>query len=258
MDADESFASSAELPDAPLIWTQSVCVEYPDGTRAVDGLDLEVASGMVFGLLGANGAGKSTTIRLLLGLVSPTAGRAEIAGIDVARSPIAARRACAYVPELVALYESFSGVENLQYFASLGGRDLGTDEATELLRDIGLGPDVARQWSRRYSKGMRQKVGLAIALAKRARVLLLDEPLSGLDPKAAHEFCATLESTVARGNLAVLMATHDLFRARRSCTRLGIMRSGRIISEMPTSDLVAEELEAQYLKLMGDPGGEEA
>lgn len=236
----------------PMLRSRGLTLEYPGGKRAVDGLDLAVPAGVVFGLLGANGAGKTTTIKLLLGLLTPTSGSAEIAGIDVVRSPAAARRECAYVPEVVALYENFSGVENLRYFAALAEQPLPRDEAIELLRVAGLGPDVAVQWTRRYSKGMRQKVGLAIALARRARVLLLDEPLSGLDPKAAHDFCETLAALAERHRLAVLMATHDLFRARSTCTQLGIMRDGRLIEQLCATGLSAEELDVLYMRTVGE------
>jgi ABC-2 type transport system ATP-binding protein len=245
-------ASGGPLDETPLLRARGLALEYAGGKRAVDGLDLEIPPGVVFGLLGANGAGKTTTIKLMLGLLVPTSGGVEIAGVDVVRFPAAARRACAYVPEIVALYENFSGVENLRYFAALAEQPLTRDEAIGLLGLAGLGPDVAVQWTRRYSKGMRQKVGLAIALARRARVLLLDEPLSGLDPKAAHDFCDTLSGLVERHGLAVLMATHDIFRARRTCTQLGIMRDGRLIERISSAGLTAEELDAVYLRSVGE------
>ncbi len=245
-------ASPQGVGEAPVLHAMGLTLEYPGGKRAVDGLELAIPAGMVFGLLGANGAGKTTTIKLLLGLLAPTSGRALVAGKDVARSPAEARRQCAYVPELVALYENFSGLENLRYFAALADQPISQDAAIEQLRGVGLGPDVARQRTRRYSKGMRQKVGLAIALARNTRALLLDEPLSGLDPKAAHDFCDTLSAVVERCRMAVLMATHDIFRARSTCTRVGIMRAGRLIEEVPAAGLAAEELESLYLRTVGE------
>lgn len=252
---DGRLGSSSRMsiaPSHPPLRTIGLTMRYPDGRLAVEGLDLEVQSGVIFGLLGANGAGKTTTIKLLLGLLRPTAGRAEILGVDAAAEPDASRRRCAYVPELVALYDDFSGEENLRYLARLAGVRLTRDEALGWLRRVGLPPDDATRRVGHYSKGMRQKVGLAIALAREVRVLLLDEPLSGLDPQAAAQFCEILQQVVRERQLAVLMATHDLFRARRVCDRLGIMRGGRLLDERDAGSLEADELERVYLRCVGE------
>jgi ABC-2 type transport system ATP-binding protein len=150
------------------------------------------------------------------------------------------------------LYRHLTGLENLEYFSALAGHD--AYSRADLLRffdDVGLGTDAADRRVSTYSKGMRQKVGIAIALAKRARALLLDEPTSGLDPKAANEFSRLLDRMSADG-VAILMATHDLFRAKESGTRVGIMKHGRLVSTLETRDIGHADLERIYLEHMHD------
>ena len=231
-----------------MIETRALSKRYGE-TLALDRLDLRIAGGEIFCLLGANGAGKTTTINLLLGFVAPSAGQAVVDGIDVARDPLGARRRVAYIPETVMLYASLSGIENLSYFASLAlGERLDDAVLMALLEEAGLPADAARRRVSGYSKGMRQKVGVAIALAKGAGALLLDEPTSGLDPRAASEFAALLERLKARG-VAILMATHDLFLARRTGTRVGIMQRGRLLSTLDPAALAPADLERVYLDL---------
>jgi ABC-2 type transport system ATP-binding protein len=211
-------------------------------------LDLEVKAGEVFCLLGANGAGKTTTIHLFLNFIAPSSGIARIKGIDVAERPLEAKRHVAYIPEQVTLYPQLSGLENLEYFASLGGAPPDADWLG-VLAEVGLGGDAAQRRVSTYSKGMRQKVGIAIARAKRADVLLLDEPTSGLDPQAANEF-SELVGKLSRSGAAVLMATHDLFRAAECGTRAGIMRGGRLVAVHATHEIGHAELERIYLEHM--------
>jgi ABC-2 type transport system ATP-binding protein len=217
---------------------------------ALDALDLQVAAGEVFCLLGANGAGKTTTINLFLGFHTPTSGTLSVDGVDPAADPHAARARLAYIPEQVNLYPLLTGLENLEYFARLAnGRRLSREELLGYFTQAGLSHADAQRPVGEYSKGMRQKVGIAIALAKQARGLLLDEPLSGLDPQAALEFCALLARLRERG-AAVLLATHDLMRAREVGTRVGIMRAGRMLDVRDTARLSHAELEPVYLDLM--------
>ncbi|MDE3261341.1 MAG: AAA family ATPase, partial [Acidobacteriota bacterium] len=150
----------------------------------------------------------------------------------------------------VMLYRNLSGLENLEYFAALGGREtLSAERLTEILVDVGLPLPAVRRRVAEYSKGMRQKVGIAIAVAKDAEALLLDEPTSGLDPKASREFSELIERLRGRG-VAVLMATHDLFRAKESGTRIGIMRHGRLVTELSTDEIGHADLERIYLDHM--------
>ncbi|MGH9628798.1 MAG: ABC transporter ATP-binding protein, partial [Bryobacteraceae bacterium] len=165
-----------------------------NGTVALQSLNLKIDPGEVFCLLGANGAGKTTTINLFLNFIEPTSGTAAVNGLDVTKHPLESKKYLAYIPEQVMLYRNLTGLENLEYFTALAGEDKYTKEALlSFLRDAGLPPEVAGHRVGTYSKGMRQKVGIAIATAKKARALLLDEPTSGLDPKAANEFSELLK-----------------------------------------------------------------
>ena len=221
-----------------------------EDVTALDDLNLDVHSGELFCLLGANGAGKTTTINLFLNFLTPTAGAATIDGLDVTVQPRETKRYLAYIPEQVMLYRNLSGLENLEYFVSLAtGRRPDRAEVLGYLEQAGLSADAAERRVETYSKGMRQKVGIALALAKDARALLLDEPTSGLDPKAANEFSELLFMLRARG-AAILMATHDLFRAKESGTRVGIMKHGRLVQTLDTADVGHTDLERLYLEHM--------
>lgn len=218
--------------------------------QALQGLDLRVEPGEVFCLLGANGAGKSTTLNLFLGFIEPTEGEARVGGLEVCANPAQVRQQVAYVPEQVVLYPRLTGRENLAYFSALAGKEQLSPQALgELLARAGLPAEAVDRPLGTYSKGMRQKVGLAIALAKGARALLLDEPTSGLDPLASNELSELLRTLSAQG-MAVLMATHDLFRAKECGTRVGIMKAGRMVEVRPTSELGHAELEQLYLQHM--------
>lgn len=223
-----------------------------DAHTALDNLTLTVRPGEVFCLLGANGAGKTTTINLFLNFIQPTSGRAAINGIDVTQAPLETKKYLAYIPETVMLYRNLTGLENLEYFSALAGRpDYTHLELREFFKRVGLQADAADRRVGTYSKGMRQKVGIAIALAKGAKALLLDEPTSGLDPKASNEFSSLLSQMSADG-VAVLMATHDLFRAKESGTRVGIMKHGKLVRTLATGEVGHADLERIYLEHMHD------
>ncbi len=236
---------------SPLLSAEGLTKRYGD-TLALDALDLSIAPGEVYCLLGANGAGKSTTINCFLDFVRPDGGVAKIGGQVVAQHPLETKKRLAYIPETVMLYGNLSGLENLEYFATLAtGARPSTEELVAHLITAGLRDDQIHQRVGGYSKGMRQKVGIAIALAKRADVLLLDEPTSGLDPKASNEFHRLLGLLRERG-AAVLMATHDLFRAKESGTRIGIMKAGRKVAELRADEIGHADLEKLYLTHMHD------
>ncbi len=218
---------------------------------ALDRLNLTIAPGEVFCLLGANGAGKTTTINLFLNFIEPSGGTARINGLDVTEKPLETKRVLAYIPEQVMLYRNLTGLENLEYFTALAGHEYPRSAFVDLFRQVGLAVGVEDQRVSTYSKGMRQKVGIAIAIAKKARVLLLDEPTSGLDPKASNEFSELLKRMSGQG-VAVLMATHDLFRAKESGSRVGIMKHGRLVATMSTADIGHADLERLYLEHMHD------
>jgi ABC-2 type transport system ATP-binding protein len=220
---------------------------------ALHPLNLTVAGGEIVCMLGANGAGKTTTINLFLGFLEPNGGKAVVNGVIVQSDKTAARKHLGYVPEQVALYPSLSGLENLEYFMRLSGAaNISEPHLRSLLDKVGLDQAAATRPVQDYSKGMRQKVGLAIALGKNATALLLDEPLSGLDPKAANEFCSLLRVLANEGK-AVLMATHDLFRAREISDKIVIMKSGRMVAALESAALNNATLEKIYLQHMHDP-----
>jgi len=221
------------------------------GYTAVNGLSINIAPGELFALLGPNGAGKTTTINCLLGFIQPDEGRALIDGLNVVEAPLETKRRLAYIPEQVNLYGHFTGLENLAYFAELGGHRYEESRLRGFLAEAGLQTEAHTRRVSGYSKGMRQKVGIAIALAKEAKVLLLDEPTSGLDPSASHEFSRLLGQLRERG-VAILMATHDLFRAKEDATRVGIMRHGSLVRELTAAEISHTDLEKLYLETMSD------
>ena len=206
--------------------------------KALNNLNLKLNKGEIFALLGQNGAGKSTTINIFLGFVKPTEGAAKINGISVIDHPEETKKYIAYIPETVLLYPNLTGVENLKFFSSLAGFDYDNETLTSFLSKAGLQSDAHHNRLGGYSKGMRQKVGIAIAIAKKAKVLLLDEPTSGLDPKASNEFSEILKELASEGT-TIFMATHDIFRAKEVADRIGIMKRGNLISEINADEISA-------------------
>lgn len=215
--------------------------------KALNNLNLKLNKGEIFALLGQNGAGKSTTINIFLGFVKPTEGVAKINGISVVDHPEETKKYIAYIPETVLLYPNLTGVENLKFFSSLAGFDYDNEALTNFLSKAGLQSDAHHNRLGGYSKGMCQKVGIAIAIAKKAKVLLLDEPTSGLDPKASNEFSEILKELASEGT-TIFMATHDIFRAKEVADRIGIMKRGNLISEINADEISANELEKLYLQ----------
>ena len=235
----------------PLLETRALTRRYGHHI-ALDQLDLVVAAGETVCLLGANGAGKTTTLNLLLGFLAPSSGEARVDGRVVHADPQAARAQLGYLPEVVQLSPGLSGLETLRYFAELSGRPRpGNDDLHAMLDRVGLQRDAHARRVSGYSKGMRQKLGLAIALSKGARALLLDEPLSGLDPKAANELVALVRALAADGH-AILAVTHDIFRAQQMADRIGIMRQGRLVDMVDPRTMSAAEIEALYVHHLRD------
>jgi ABC-2 type transport system ATP-binding protein len=223
-----------------------------NGVTAVDGLDLTIKPGEVFCLLGANGAGKTTTINLFLNFIQPASGEARISGMNVVRHPVETKQRLAYIPEQVTLYRNLTGIENLRFFSRLAKADVDSDqELLAVLRQCGLTEEQVRRRVGTYSKGMRQKIGIAMTVAKKAEALLLDEPTSGLDPKASNDFSMLLTDLAKRG-VAILMATHDLFRAKETGHRVGIMKHGKLVDVLDTATLGHTDLEQIYLRHMHD------
>ena len=219
--------------------------------EALKNLSIEVAKGEIYGLLGSNGAGKSTTINILLGFLNPNSGEAFINGINAISEKFNARKNIGYIPENVNLYPYLTGIENLDYFCKLAGKIYNQEKLKEILLECGLALTDLDKKLNTYSKGMRQKVGIAIALAKEANVYLLDEPASGLDPLASTELSSILKK-LSKSGAAILMASHDIFRVRETCDRIGILKNGELVKEMDTVNVSTKELENIYIEYMKD------
>ncbi|TRX59185.1 ABC transporter ATP-binding protein [Fulvivirga sp. M361] len=216
------------------------------GKDALVNLNLTIDPGEIFCLLGANGAGKTTTINIFLGLIGPTSGKALINGTEVTEKKVT-NQLIAYIPEVVQLYGNMNGLENLEFFSRLSGYKHSKSELTALLHKSGLKEEDHQKKLSYYSKGMRQKVGIAIALSKKAKVIFMDEPTSGLDPKATDEFTSICKE-LASENTSILMATHDIFNAVNVGSRIGIMKEGKLVHSTDTTNINANELQDLYLK----------
>jgi ABC-2 type transport system ATP-binding protein len=217
---------------------------------ALDTMNFGVELGEIYCLLGANGAGKTTVINLFLDFIKPTSGRALVDGIEVAKDPMGAKKRVSYCSGDITYYGHLTALQNLEFFANLGGRrELTKDDYYMVLREVGLQEDAFEKKLKFFSKGMQQKVGIAIAMIRDTPVILLDEPTSGLDPKASAELVETLDQLRRRGK-AILMSTQDVFRVREIADRVGIIKEGRKILERARADLEHEDLQALYLDYM--------
>lgn len=215
----------AEMGD-PVIVTRGVRKQYGP-IHAVDGVDLDIHAGELFGLIGHNGAGKSTMFKMMLGLIRPSAGEIRIDGTSVASGDYrSVRRKVGYLPESVVLYDNLTGIETLHFFARLKG--VSHKECPEILERVGLA-HAARRRVREYSKGMRQRLGFAQALLGQPRILFLDEPTSGLDPEAIRGFYAILRRLRDQGVTAVI-TSHILAEIQERVDRLTIMASGKVVA----------------------------
>ena len=235
----------ATRPDEPssqaIIRTRQLTKQYGSLT-AVDRLDLVVQPGEIFGLLGPNGAGKTTTILMLLGLSEPTSGKAQVVGFDPTRQPLEVKSRVGYLPDDVGFYGELTGRHNLRYTAALNGLDRRTaDERIDaLLEQVGLA-DSADRPVEQYSRGMRQRLGLADALVKEPSVVILDEPTASIDPTGVAEVLDLIRSLAHERGVTVLLSSHLLHQVHQVCDRVAIFRSGRILAQGPMSKL-AEQL----------------
>lgn len=227
---------------------------------AVDGLDLTVRAGEFYALLGPNGAGKTTTLRIVAGLLKPDAGSVAVFGIDALADPVAAKRLIAWVPDEPPIYEKLTPFEYLEFVAGLWGIEAAEAEvaARALIERLGLGPH-AHERCQGFSKGMRQKVALAGALVHAPRLLILDEPLTGLDAGAARQAKDVLVERV-RAGVTVIMTTHILEVAERMAERIGVIEHGRLIAEGTLDELrglaghAGTTLEEVFLDLVAREG----
>lgn len=218
-----------------------------NGTAALSRLNLSVDKGEIFCLLGQNGAGKTTTINLFLGFIEATDGKALVNGVEVKPNDTATKKMIAYIPEVVQLYGNLTGLENLDFFSRLAGFKYSKEMLSGFLTKAGLQNEAHEKKLGNYSKGMRQKVGIAIALAKNADVIFMDEPTSGLDPKATAEF-TNICKELAKDGKTIFMATHDIFNAVSVGTRIGIMKEGKLVHDFLADDFNANELQKIYLE----------
>ncbi|WP_231459924.1 MULTISPECIES: ABC transporter ATP-binding protein [unclassified Pedobacter] len=215
--------------------------------RALKNLNLIVNAGEVYCLLGQNGAGKTTTINLFLGFIEPSEGKILINKQSVSSGDELRRQHLAYIPEVVMLYGYLSATENLDYFSKLAGFNYSSSQLQSLLSESGLQEAAHHKRLNGFSKGMRQKVGIAIAVAKDAKIILMDEPTSGLDPKATAEFSLLIKKLANEGR-SILMATHDIFNAVEIATHIGIMKQGELIHTLKANEISATDLQKLYLQ----------
>jgi len=230
---------------------------------AVDGLDLHVPRGQLFGFLGPNGAGKTTTLRMIAGILRATAGSVRIGGVDLAANPIAAKSKLGFIPDRPFIYEKLTGAEFLRFVAGLYDQSGPQVErrARELLALFDL-ENWRDELVESYSHGMRQKLIISSAFVHRPEVIVVDEPMVGLDPKAARILKDLFREYTARGN-TIMMSTHTLEVAETLCDRVGIIQNGKIVAAGTVSELRADGgenaqgLEEIFLRLTGDNAARE-
>jgi len=243
---------------APVIETVELCKRY--GARlTVDRLNLRIDAGSVFGLLGPNGSGKTTTILMLMGLTEITSGSVRVVGLDPRREPLAVKRLVGYMPDSVGFYDQLTARQNLRFTGRLAGvpADALEKRIEAVLDRVSLGYAIDQR-AGTFSRGMRQRLGLADVLLKEPRVAILDEPTSGLDPRATHEFLELILALKAEG-LTILLTSHLLDRVQAVCDRVGLFRDGRLELEGTVDDLARKVLGARYrilLELHGRDAGD--
>ena len=240
-----------------MLETRELTKVYDNTILAVNELNLKVEAGEIYVVLGANGAGKSTTIAMLLNFIDPTSGTALVNDIEIPKFPLEAKKYLAYVSENVELYRNFTARQNLEFFTKLGGKKKVTrDELDATLARVGLPEESFKRRVKTFSKGMRQRLGIAIAIMKGADAVLLDEPTSGLDPKGGADFLNLLRELKSEGK-AIFMSTHDIFRAKEIADRIGILAGGNLVRELSDQEIETEDLEALYLRYVAGYESEE-
>ena len=237
-----------------VIETRNLTKRY-NGVVAVDGLNLTIQEGEIFGMLGPNGSGKTTTILMLLGLTEPTSGQVRVLGLDPARQPLSVKARVGYIPDQVGFYDDLTAVENLMYTAKLNGipRKEALARIDQALERMGLA-EVKDRAVKTYSRGMRQRLAVADVLIKQPRMVIMDEPTQGLDPEGAHEFLKIIRDLKEEG-ITVLLASHLLHQVQSVCDRVGLFNQGRMAISGTVEELAAKYMEGGYrieLEATGD------
>jgi len=241
---------NSNINGKPALEADNLSKRYHNGILALDRVSFTVEPGNIFALLGGNGAGKTTAINLFLNFIEPTEGEARINGIATHGEPLQAKKFISYVSENVMLYSNFTALQNLDFFTKLAGKtDCTRSDYHDVLNRVGLEDSFHDKKLKDYSKGMRQKCGIAVAILKDAPAILLDEPTSGLDPKAGRDFIDLLKS-LKKENKAILMSTHDIFRAREVADTVAIMDQGKIIMQKAASEIGNRDIEQLYMQYM--------
>ena len=226
----------------PIIETEELTKRYGAQT-AVNRLTLQIREGEVFGFLGPNGAGKTTSLLMFLGLTEPTSGKVRVCGVDPARDPIHVKRLVGYLPENVGFYDDMDARQNLQYIARLNGipDHVSAERVEELLKMVGLFEEAGKKIGV-YSKGMRQRLGIAEVLVKNPKLIFLDEPTIGLDPDGTNRMLDLIHSLSREKNITVFLSSHLLDQVQRICDRVGIMIKGNLVAVGPIDELAKAKL----------------
>ena len=233
-----------------MLEAKNLTMKYEDGLLALDHLYFKVEPGEIFCMFGANGAGKTTTINLFLNFIQPTEGTALIEGIDVTKEPLKSKDYVSFVSENVMLYDNFSAFQNISYFSKLAGkRNLTKDDYAQVFKRVGLQEEAFNMRTNKFSKGMRQKLGIAIAIVKDAPNIILDEPTSGLDPRSGQEFLELLLELRDKGN-SIFMSSHDIFRAKYIADNVGFMMKGKMVMLQSKEELKGQDLNKLYVEYM--------
>jgi len=236
----------------PIIETQKLTKRYGT-TTAVDELSFSIKAGEIFGFLGPNGSGKTTTLLMLLGLTEATSGTATVAGFNPTKEAIKVKRIVGYIPENIGFYEDMNGVENLRFIARLNGipDETSTPKIDEALERVGLQDDATKKVAA-FSRGMRQRLAIAEILIKEPTIAFLDEPTLGLDPEGTTLIIDHIKALSREHNITILLSSHDLTQVQRIADRIGIMIHGKLIAEGPLEKLAQEKLGVEDKKISLD------
>jgi ABC-2 type transport system ATP-binding protein len=236
----------------PVIETQKLTKRYGT-TTAVDELSLTITAGEIFGFLGPNGSGKTTTLLMLLGLTEATSGSAQVAGFNPTKEATKVKRMVGYIPENIGFYEDMNGIENLRFIARLNSIPdaISTPKIDEALERVGLKDDAFKKVAA-FSRGMRQRLAIAEILVKEPQIAFLDEPTLGLDPEGTNLIIDHIQALSREHNITILLSSHDLTQVQRIADRIGIMIHGKLIAEGPLEKLAHEKLGVEDKKISLD------